>query len=143
ATTDLQRLTGVASHEFEEAVTDPQLNAWFDASPPSPGITENGDYTTYYKPYTSTYQKGSPGVFGQDQQYSILNGYAVQNVWSVKANNTVALPQTPADLAGTTFNFYYNNSNSVVGVLSIQSEDPSTGAFSGRYHSYFGWIAIG
>lgn len=34
-----QRQTQVASHEFAEMVTDPQLNAWFDASTGS----ENGD----------------------------------------------------------------------------------------------------
>jgi hypothetical protein len=143
-TTDLQRLTGAASHEFEEAVTDPYLDAWYDSTPPATGVTEIGDYTTYYKPYASTAQKGSPGVFGPTQQYSLLNGYVVQNVWSASANNTVALPQTVADYAGDSFTFHYGSSSSAVGVLKIQSEDPSTGAFSGSYHNniFGGWIPI-
>jgi hypothetical protein len=144
-TTDLQKLTGNASHEFEEAVTDPLGNAWYDASPPAAVITEIGDYTTYYKPSSSPaglQQKGTAGVFGQDQQYSLLNGYVVQNVWSVKANNTVALPQTPPDLVGTTFNLSYGSSTTVSAVVSIRWEDPTTGAFSGLYHDFFGWIPI-
>jgi hypothetical protein len=38
AETQEQRQTQVASHEFAEMTTDPQLNAWFD-----PGAGENGD----------------------------------------------------------------------------------------------------
>jgi hypothetical protein len=34
------RVTQVASHEFAELTTDPQLNAWYD---PDPGTGENGD----------------------------------------------------------------------------------------------------
>jgi len=40
AQTQEQRQTQVASHEFAEMTTDPQLNAWFD---PDPNTGENGD----------------------------------------------------------------------------------------------------
>lgn len=39
--TQEQRITQVASHEFAEMVTDPQLNAWTDNTPG--GVGENGD----------------------------------------------------------------------------------------------------
>lgn len=136
-TTDIAKLTGSASHEFEEAVTDPILGTgWYDNSPPTKpgpyghsqvGIDEIGDDVQYYEPNNN--------AFGPNQQYSILNGYVVQNVWSVKAGGPVTLPATPPDMVGAGFPITNNSwvPNVEVGLLVVSWENPTTGAFGGEY----------
>jgi hypothetical protein len=138
--TNISKLTGVTSHELEEAVVDPiPGTGWYDYSPPtrngpygqSPaGITEIGDEDAYWLPNDATY--------GTGHMYSILNGYVVQTPWSVRAGNTASLPLTPQDLTGDVFLISNNNISSTyyVGAFSISSENPTTGAFTGTYQDF-------
>jgi hypothetical protein len=70
--TEVQKQTVVASHELAEAVTDPGAGSgvvadgWFDATPSSPTYgDEIGDMTS---------------------AYGFVQGYAVQDLWSNRAN---------------------------------------------------------
>jgi hypothetical protein len=72
AQTQEQRQTQVASHEFAEMTTDPQLNAWFDGNAGG----ENGDLCngegatitigantwTVQRTYSKTHDTGAPGA---------------------------------------------------------------------------------
>lgn len=66
----INSLTKVSSHELCEAITDPDLNGWYDDTPPN---NEIGD------------------ICNSDVQQ--LDGYTIQSEWSNKANTCLTHPR--------------------------------------------------
>jgi hypothetical protein len=119
STAVFSQLTVVSSHEFAEAVTDPDLKSgWFQGS----ASGEIGDLANGYV--------GS------------LNGYAVQYLWSNQDNapalwepwgqHVLYQANSVPYLAGSLFVFTASYSpNQVVGTLIVEGENFNTGSFWG------------
>ena len=110
---NFQGQTEVSTHELSEAVTDPNLNAWYN------GINEIGDIVNF--------------------QYTTFDGYTVQKEWSNEWQQGIAPTK---DSPGSASNSASIRQSSIInlGVVSNTNGESLLLGFDTTGHAYYQWV---